>query len=157
PSSDTLSFTVNPFVTAAPVVTPTVINPFTVMLGWLAVPGATSYQLRLDDLTSHVSYALWQTGLTGTSFQVNALTPLHSYRAWLDGVTALSSGPWNAADFSMLSPLSAPVITGPTGSVANPPTITWQTLAGASSYTLRIDDLTAGASYFVWQTGLTGT
>src|SRR5207237_173456 len=35
--------------------------------------------------------------------------------------------------------------------------VTWQAVAGATGYNLRVDDLTAGASYFVWQPGLTGT
>jgi Fibronectin type III domain len=93
----------------------------------------------------------------GTSFTVTTLTPNHNYRVWLQAVDSNGGGPWSAANFSVASPLAAPAITGPVGTVPNPPTITWQPVSGALSYTLRIDDLTSGVSYFVWQTGLTAT
>src|SRR5262249_20209091 len=89
---------------AAPVMTaPAGTVPSPVTVSWQAVTGATSYELRLDDLTSHVSYADWQTGLTSTSYQPASLTPLHSYRVWVHGVNAQSSGQWSASNFSVAS------------------------------------------------------
>src|SRR5262249_12356316 len=140
---------------AAPVITApfgSVTNPPTIT--WQAVSGALSYTLRIDDLTARVSYFVWQMGLTGTSFTATTLTPNHSYRAWVQGVDSNGGGPWSAANFSVVSPLAAPGILNPVG---NPPTITWQAVTGATSYNLRIDDLTTGVSYAVWQPGLTGT
>src|SRR5205814_257793 len=96
-----------------------------------------------DDLTAGVSYAVWQPGLTGTSFTVNTLTPTHSYRAWLRAVDANGGGPWSAANFSAAAPLAAPVIRNPAGDPATGP---WHAPAGAT-----------GANYVIWQTGLTGT
>src|SRR4029077_11275599 len=86
---------------------------------WQAVSGALSYTLRIDDLTAGVSYFVWQAGLTGTSFTVTTLIPNHSYRAWVQGVDSSGGGPWSAAaNFSVASTLTAPVITAPFGAGA---------------------------------------
>src|SRR5207237_7965107 len=69
---------------------------------------------------------------------------------------ASGGGPARAFNLTAGAP-AATVGTGPTGTVANPPTVTWQAVADAVTYTLRIDDLTTGANYVVFQTGLTGT
>src|SRR5207245_3243724 len=114
----TLSDLTGPVVTA-PAANAAVANPPTI--AWQAVTGATGYNLRIDDLTAGVSYAVWQPGLTGTSFTVTTLTPNRSYRASLQAVDAYGGGPWMAANFSVASPLTAPVITAPIGAVANPP------------------------------------
>src|SRR5207249_3903030 len=108
---------------------------------------------------AHVNYFAWQTGITVTSVAAASLAPNHSYRLWLQAADADGGGPWTAVNFSTLAELAAPIGTTPAASAAvgSPPTITWQAVAGALSYNLRIDDLTAEISYFVWQAGLTGT
>src|SRR5207248_3197678 len=146
--------TVHP-VAVAPVLTApsgTVSNPVTV--SWQPVSGAASYQVWVSDLTAHVDYAFFQSGITGTSVSAGSLTPDHLYRVMVRAVDASGVGPWASGLFHVASSLAAPVINNPTG---NPPTITWQAVAGATSYNLRIDDLTAGQSWLVWQPGLTGT
>src|SRR5262249_59976605 len=54
-----------------------------------------------------------------------------------------------------------PVITAPSpnAAVSNPPTITWDAVASAISYQLRIDDVTAGSaqSYLFWDGNVTVT
>src|SRR5205807_725566 len=112
---------------AAPVITApagAVANPPTV--AWQAVPGAATYQLRIDDLTTHTDYAVWQGSLTGTSFTVTTLVPGHSYRAWLHGVDANGGGPWSASNFAVSAgagtPAASPAPTAGAATLAVDPT-----------------------------------
>src|SRR5262249_58085523 len=100
-----------------------------------------------------VSWFVWQPGVTGTSYTATTLVPNRSYRLWLQAVGQGGGGSWVAVNFSTLSDLAAPVIYNPVG---DPPTISWQAVAGATSYNLRLDALTAPASSFGWPTGRAG-
>jgi hypothetical protein len=74
-------------------------------------------------------------------------------------VSAAASDATTVAAGATAAPLTAPVLVSPTfgGTAGNPATITWQPVAGASSYQLELDDYSTRTNYVVWQSGLTTT
>src|SRR5207248_7635604 len=80
-----------------------------------------------------------------------------NFRVSIRGLNATSTGPWAAVNFTIASPLSAPTITAPRGTVANPVTVTWLPPIGARSYQVWLSDLTAHIDYAFFQAGVTGT
>src|SRR5205823_4673642 len=118
--------------------------------------GAASYDVWVTDLTAHVDYAFYQSGITGTSVSAGTLTTAHVYRVMVRGVDANGPGPWAGGLFNVAG-LTAPVITSPSGTVPNPVTVSWQAVAGAASYQVWVTDLTAHVDYAFFQSGVTGT
>jgi hypothetical protein len=81
----------------------TATNP---AFSWASVPGATKYELWVDDVTdpnNKISKVIWQPSLTGTSFTaVSALFVNKNYRWWVRGATGPLWGAWsNAMDFTV--------------------------------------------------------
>lgn len=138
-------------------------NPMPVTFTWSAVTGASSYYLRIDD-TSNPWLAVCNTStppnpgdicsgfITGTSFTA-LLIPGKTYNYWISTFTNN-----NTTSSSGTPPLSltipnipcAPTQTGPTGTIAcqsgsySTVNFNWSSVAGASSYYLRIDDKSNG-------------
>ncbi len=122
-------------------------------LTWTTVAGASSYAVFLYDQTVGAWDLYGQiAGSSGSYTPSTPLTPGHSY-VWT--VAALSSN-GQAATFAsgpedfQLAALAAPTLTGPNGLIAassgsDLPTLTWNTVAGASSYAVFLYDQTAGA------------
>src|SRR5262249_27414530 len=84
-------------VLAAPVVTSPAANAAVAApptFTWQAVAGATSYNVRVDDLSGGVSWFVWQPGVTGTSYTATTLVPNRSYRLWLQAVGQGGGGSW---------------------------------------------------------------
>src|SRR5207248_578614 len=99
-----------------------VANPIPV--SWQPVAGAASYQVWLTDLTTHVDYAFWRDGLTGTSVSAGALNVGDTYRVMVRAVDAAGNlGPWASGLFCAAPPLVAPATTTVSvGSSSNPAT-----------------------------------
>ncbi len=129
---------------------------------WAAIANASYYQVYVSDLTAHLPGILQANHITSTSWTPPvALIPGHEYRfivrAWSsNGVPGLWSS--LSSDLYTLTPLSAPSITGPSGTVANTtPTFSWSAVTGANTYSLYLSDLTTHHYGLVRLTGLTTT
>jgi hypothetical protein len=131
-------------------------------LTWNAVTGANHYLLYLADNAAPGSPILSYVPVTGTSYTVSGgLTPGHSYTwhvaaASVNGAYAV----WSPGQSFSLATLAAPVLTGPTGTIAtaagfDTPTFSWTGVTGASRYLVSILDDTTGA--LVVNASVTGT
>src|SRR5262249_23842362 len=90
----------------APAFNATAANPPTI--AWVAVPGAATYHLRLDDSITATDYVVWQGALTGTTYVSGPLTTGHIYRLWVRALDAGgNAGPWSATLFNVAPGLAA--------------------------------------------------
>ena len=111
-------------------------------VSWTTADGATGYEVRITDLTTNTSV------FTNAPASGNAWSPTadlfsgRSYRVWVRAVSGGSVGAWsNPQDFTV----AVPDTIGPVGS-ANEirPTFSWTGVAGAASYAIRVNDVSAG-------------
>lgn len=74
---------------------------------WSSVPGASSYELKVDDITSGVTDVIRVTGLTSTTYTAaSSLVVGHEYRIQVRGVNAQGLGTWSTVTrFTQLQPL----------------------------------------------------
>ncbi|HWY85599.1 MAG TPA: hypothetical protein VNX28_02690 [Gemmataceae bacterium] len=143
-------------VAVAPFAQPALIGPSgPVITGaptftWNAVVGADHYDVWVDDTTTGRSAVFRDQDVVGTSWSpATPLKPGDNYRWWVRAVDTSSSnfGAWSTALNVSVTPLAAPVLIGPSGSVAGvEPTFTWNAVAGADHYDVWVDDTTTGRS-----------
>src|SRR4029077_3450205 len=120
------------------------------------VPLATKYDVWLTDLTTGIGQVIGSTATTSLAAPV-ALSPGHSYRWWVradssDG----TSGPWSAPTDFAIAALSAPVPSGPSGTLTtDEPTFTWSAVPLATKYDLWLTDLTTGVGQLIGSTATT--
>jgi hypothetical protein len=117
-------------------------------LSWKGAQSATSYEVRVDNLTQRKQSIFNPKDVTGTEYRIP--TPLiqnHLYRWWVrakfdDGAV----GAWSPASNFKLAPLPAPQGLDP-DSLKTPlvnlrPELTWKAVSGASTYEVRVDNAT---------------
>jgi hypothetical protein len=107
---------------------------------WGAVPSATSYQVRIDNLTTGQTNILPGSTTTNTAWAPTAgLVSGQSYRVTVRAVVGVTPGEWSdPVDFA----IARPALTGPATGVANlRPAFTWIGITGAA-YDVRLDDVT---------------
>jgi hypothetical protein len=123
---------------------------------WTATPGATQYDLWVNDVTTGQSQVIRQQTLTVNSYTPATPLPAGSYQATVRVTTAGGTSAWSAAySFSIILP-AIPTLTAPTGSTANPtPVFTWTASAGAALYDLSVNNLTTGQVQIIRQQTLT--
>src|SRR5262249_9415569 len=93
-------------------------------VSWNSVTGATGYEVRVDDLTVHVTNIFHNAPASGTSGAPPAdLVSGRAYRVWVRATFNGNPGPWSdAKDFSVAKATPS----APTGPVANlRPTLSW--------------------------------
>jgi uncharacterized protein YkwD len=137
-----------------PTTTAAVLQP---SFSWNTVAWASSYNVWVDDLTTHQSQALYSSGLTGTSWTPTAvLNPGHAYRWWVQGVGGGNSVWSGSLDFTLS--LATPSVLTPNATVtATQLTFSWNGVAWASSYNVWVNDVTTGQNQALYVSGLTGT
>lgn len=108
-------------------------------LSWAAVPGATAYDVWVDNLTTSTAQVVRNTNVVTTTLGMPGLT-VGSYRAWVRAKDV------NGALYAWGAPLSfefkkAVRVLGPPASPSVPrPQFSWTAVAGATSYQLVIAD-----------------
>ncbi len=126
------------------------------IFSWSAVSGAAHYELWVDDVTANKPQVIFQTGVPQASFQSTGLNVGDAYRWWVQAVNSngVKSG-WSVeADFTVA--LATPTLIGPTGSAGTTlPTFSWNPVAGATQYTLWVNDVTTGTGKVIFLTNLT--
>lgn len=149
--------------------TPTIVSPTTTTITtkptftWTATPGASGYDVWVNDLTTGESQVVRNRNVTGTSYATpDSLVVGHSYLWTVRAITAEGFfGEWAPADdFTIIEPLSAtpPTLLAPINFVfTSTPTFTWTTVTGASEYEIYMIDATTSANSVVLSTTVTGT
>lgn len=108
-------------------------------LSWATVPGATAYDVWVDNLTTSTAQVVRNTNVAITTLGMPGLT-VGSYRAWVRAKDV------NGASYAWGAPLSfefrkAVRVLGPPASPSVPrPQFSWTAVAGATSYQLVIAD-----------------
>jgi hypothetical protein len=121
---------------------------------WSEVPGATSYVIRVADLTTGRVNVFVGQRTTGTTWIApNDLVSGRSYSIRVRALNSLNQGAWGpAARFS----LATPSLMGPVGDTSSlRPRFDWSTIDGAR-YLIALDDLTTRRTNIYRQT-VTGT
>lgn len=122
------------------IVTPAVIGSLpasfsdAAVISWSALPGATKYDLWVDNLSTGQLQVVRQTSLTGTSYQLPGNLPLGTYSVWVRGIDAgNSAASWSSGKQFNITPKT--IITSPNSpGFLNQPVFQWQALPGASKY-----------------------
>jgi hypothetical protein len=124
-------------------------------LSWSGISGA-SYRVRVDDLTAGLINLFPSLSSTTTSVRPTAdLISGHKYQWFVSAKNASTVGGWSApAVFTELTPVK----TGPTSGVASlRPTLSWQPVAGATRYEVRVNDVTGKLLNLFPSVRVTGT
>lgn len=121
-------------VASAPTLTPDsfVTDSDTPTLTWDAVPGAQTYNVYINNLTTGATGVVNMTGISGTSYTAGSSLDFGTQRVWVqavdeDGLGSGWSPPveiWNGAD----------PISGTGASLNMRPTFSWEPIPGATSY-----------------------
>ena len=120
-------------------VTSTAFNG-TPVLGWSAVPGATQYEVWVDNQTTNTSRAVHNTSVTATSLALSGLTA-GSYRAWVRARDAQGGSYAWTSTFPFEVQRAAGVLT-PIGTAnSSAPLISWTAVSGAARYELWVSNL----------------
>ncbi len=115
-------------------------------VSWSSLPGAATYQLRINNLTTGVAGVLVHNNILTTSFQIPDNLGLGRYAVQIRGVdTAGLVGQWavpqrftSAAAVTLLSP-GLPTFN-------TRPTLTWQAVPGAIRYEMTLKDRLTNAT-----------
>ncbi|MBN2305106.1 MAG: hypothetical protein JXQ72_11545, partial [Anaerolineae bacterium] len=139
-------------VTPPPLPRPTLISPArsaylndtTPTFTWGTVPGATWYNIQVDNHPSFTSAEIDEAP-TGTTF--TPTSPLPEGGRWYWRVRASNAygvmGQWSAVSYFYLNQLPRPVLFSPPNGLLtwdNTPLLEWGTVSGATVYEIQIDD-----------------
>jgi len=131
-------------------------------LNWYASSEATSYTLQLSKNSLFTSLEYDQSGLTGTSQQVNKLNNLTLYYWRVSASNNYGTSGWsNTNSFTTIgSPPEIPVVLSPANgsiNVTTPPTLSWNASTNAISYSLQISKDSSFTILEYNQSVITGT
>lgn len=114
------------------------------VLSWTELPGASRYDLWIDNLSTSTSQFVRQTGLTSTTWTSLSDLPLGRFRAWVRGIDAKGVGAgWSAAvDFDVVPSPSA--LTPTSATFNRRPAFSWNSVAGAARYDVYVRNLSNG-------------
>jgi subtilisin-like proprotein convertase family protein len=129
-------------------------------IAWLPIPGATRYDVWVDNLSTGINQIIRDTNVVGNTFVPVENLGIGDYRVWVRAYDVLEQpGFWSNAYFFRIN--TAGTITAPSdiGDLAHPsfPRISWNALADVSFYDLWVDDDTTGTSQVVRVQDLTTT
>lgn len=136
-------------------------QPVAVTLSWSGVDGATSYCVQVATSSDFAAPVVDVDGVTATSYLVNELQPGTTYYWRVKAKNSLLESAFAAAfSFTVVDPLATPALDEPadgaTGVVLNP-TLSWNSVAGASRYCLQVATDAAFTTLIVDDDGITST
>ena len=125
-------------------------------LTWSAIPGATRYDLWIDNRSTSQSQVVRLTDLTTPNWTSATDMPLGQYRAWVRAIDAAGNpAQWSLAhNFSVVTP---PTLTAPLNATfSQQPTFTWNMVPGATQYDVFVRNLATGVTV-LYPKGIAGT
>jgi len=132
--------------------------PTALTLTWNTAPGATSYGVQVSTTAAFTTTVVSQTGIAGTSRAVSGLGSNTTYYWWVNGTNSLGTGAWSSV-WSFTTGFGAPTLAAPSnGSTGQSisPTLSWNTVTGATSYNVLVSTSTSFTTTIANQTSLTG-
>jgi hypothetical protein len=140
-------------------------EPTTLTLSWVSTAGATTYIVVVSTVSTFANSVYdQQTDLQAFSAVASGLPSATTFYWRVDAGNGSSTSAWSAIwSFSTAGGgggLAAPLLVTPANGAGNLPvtqTLSWGTVAGATSYSLRVSNSSAFAATIVNATGLTAT
>lgn len=126
------------------------------LLLWSEVPGAASYDVWIDSLSTGTSQYVRNSAVVGTSLALSNF-PIGQYAIWVRARGSSGEyGSWSARAVQTvdLSPASLTISSGLFSSV---PVLSWQAVPGAALYDVWVDNLSTAASMVLRNTSVAGT
>ncbi len=150
PYSSVWSFTTGPEVPSSPVPSSpangATCQSTTITLDWNSVAGASTYNLEVDDLNGFSSPIVNLTGLTTSSHQVTGLSSGVKYYWRVEAANSCgNTSYWSATrNFTTAGIIpSTPSLASPlNNAICRPvnPTLSWNSVSGATSYDVKVDN-----------------
>ncbi|MEZ6130797.1 MAG: DVUA0089 family protein [Planctomycetaceae bacterium] len=137
-------------------VTGTTVTTASPTVTWTQVPGAATYEVRLNGITDNVIPLRTVTGLTSTALTITPPLTLGEYSVQVRAIDAQTvAGEWSTV--SSFTVGLVPVVSQPVGRLPDStPTIGWTAVPGTDVYDVSIVNTTTSAEVYS-ATGLTGT
>lgn len=119
-------------------------------LTWNSIPGATAYDVWVDDKSRNISPVYRNPNVSTNSIRIPALLPALT-RIWIRAKDTIGNlHQWSApADIAHQLPPVITTLTGTTANsaAANPLKLVWTTVSSAATYNLRINSVTGEEIY----------
>jgi len=124
---------------------------------WTPVPGATRYEVWVNNMSTGQSPFLRNLNVVGTQSEITTPMPLGIYRVWVQPVNSQAfRGNWSL--FSQFIVTTAPTQIAPVNVTTNGTTkFSWSAVPGATQYDLWVRNLTTGQDQVIRQTNLKTT
>jgi hypothetical protein len=129
-------------------------------LSWSTVAGAATYNVLVSTSTSFTTTVTSQTGAAGLSASVSGLANSTPYYWEVSATNAGGTSAWSSvwSFTTVISTPGAPTLAAPTNNAVNQSTsltLSWGTIAGATSYNVLVSTSTSFATTVTSQTSLT--
>jgi uncharacterized protein (TIGR02145 family) len=128
---------------------------------WNPVNDAVSYTLQVSTNNSFSSFIFNQSGFTNTNQQINGLNSNTTYYWRISATNIYGTSSWSSVfSFKTLAPPQAPTLLTPLNNaygISTSPTLTWNTVGNAVSYTLQVSTDNSFGNYVFNQSGITKT
>ena len=132
-------------------------NTTTPTFSWGAVPTAASYELYVSPAGQTGNPVIRQANITGTTFQAPTALPPGRYQSWVKASNARGAGAWSAVqNFTIGGATPTIAINPPTGTGTGLPTLSWNQVAGATSYYVWVNKI-GGQQAIINQNSVQGT
>ncbi len=133
-------------------------EPSSLTLSWSSAAGAVSYGVQVSTATGFMSTISSQTGLTGTAFGAGGLAAGTTYYWHVNAMNGGGSSAWSATwSLTTLALPAALALVSPSNNaifIKNTAlTLTWATVATATSYTVQVSTATTFSSIYLSQSG----
>jgi len=136
--------------------------PTSSTLRWNSVTGATSYTLHVSTASDFSTFVVNQGGITSTSFPIAGLQNGTQYFWRVSATNVAGAGPFSSirSFTTIVAAPAAPTLASPSDGatgVSTSPTLVWNALSDAASYTVQLSTTSAFAFLLVNQSGITAT
>ena len=133
-------------------------QPTALTLTWNTALGATSYGVQVSTSAVFTTTVLSQAGITGASKAATGLGNNTTYYWWTNATNSIGTSLWSSV-WSFTTGFGAPTLAAPSnGSTGQSisPTLSWNTVTGATSYNVLVSTSTSFTTTIANQTSLTG-
>jgi hypothetical protein len=136
------------------------IQAMSLTISWGTVANAASYSVRVSTVSTFSTTVLSQAGLNNNNESLGGLAAGAAYYWEASATDSAGTGAWSGVwSFTVMSPIPiAPTLASPASGAVNLDsslTMSWGTVANATSYSLQVSTVLTFSSTVLSQTGLT--